>query len=413
MPQRRSQLAGLALLLAALLAQGLPAQAAEENNEKDVENNLFGDWGGLRTSLDKQGIKAKLLLISDPYGNTTGGRATGFTTYNLLTADLFLDSQKLLGLPGGTFQLGFSANFGSQLSANVIGNTFPVQGADAAPPGPRLTTLSYTQSLFNDQLSLRVGRLTIDNLYTIEFAGSDYFRQFTSQAINDVPFALFYNVAGVPGYPETTWGARLRYQARNDLYVMAGVYNADPTVLLPSRHGLAFSLSGPAYAIAEVGWQRHQGAQASGLPGNLKLGAYRRAGAAGDGGRQGFYLVADQALTRLGARQEGRQLGVFGSLVATPDPEVNPMPFFFMTGLVATGLFASRPKDVLALGLAYGGYSAEERPQLSELTLELSYALQLLPGLTLQPGLQLLVHPGGDPATPTALAAGVNAVLSF
>jgi porin len=407
------QLAGLALLLAALLAQGLAARAGEEKSEKYAENYLFGDWGGLRTRLDEQGIKAKLLLITDPYGNTTGGKATGFTTYNLLAADLFLDSQKLLGLPGGTFQVGFSANFGSQLSANVIGNTFPVQGSDTAPPGPRLTTLSYTQSLFNDRLSLRIGRLTIDNLYTIEFAGSEYFRQFTTQAIDDAPFALFYNPLGVPGYPETTWGARVRYQARDDLYVMAGVYNGDPSVLLPSRHGLDFTLNGPAYAIAELGWQRNQTPQASGLPGNLKLGAYRRAGAATDGGRQGFYLVADQALTRLGAREEGRQLGVFGSLVATPNPAVNPMPFFFMTGLVATGPLASRPKDVLALGVAYGGYSADVRPRVSELTLELSYALQLLPGLTLQPGLQLLVHPGGDPATPTALAAGVNAVISF
>lgn len=89
------------------------------------------------------------------------------------------------------------------------------------------------------------------------------------------------------------------------------------------------------------------------------------------------------------------------------------MPLFLMTGLVATGPFAGRPKDVLALGVAYGGYSAELQPQVSELTLELSYALQLMPGLTLQPGLQLLVHPGGNPATPTALATGVNAVLSF
>ena len=403
----------LALLLAALLATALPARADENKPENYTDHYLFGDWGGWRTRLEEQGIKAKLLLISDPYGNTTGGKATGFTTYNLLTADLFLDSQKLLGLPGGTFQLGFATSFGRQLSEDVIGNTFPVQGSDAAPPGPRLTTLSYTQSLWNDRLSLRVGRLTIDNLYTIEFAGSDYFRQFTSQAIDDAPFALFYNVPGVPGYPETTWGARVRYQARDDLYVMAGVYNADPTVLLPSRHGLDFTWRGPAYAIAEVGWQRNQGLQANGLPGNLKLGAYRRAGAARDGGRQGFYLVADQTLTRLGAKPEGRQLGVFGSLVATPNPAVNPMPFFFMTGLVATGPFASRPLDVLALGVAYGGYSAEVRPQLSELTLELSYALQLMPGLTLQPGLQLLVHPGGDPATPTALAAGVNAVFSF
>ena len=36
------------------------------------------------------------------------------------------------------------------------------------------------------------------------------------------------------------------------------------------------------------------------------------------------------------------------------------------------------------------------RPQMSELTLELSYALQLLPGLTLQPGVQA---PGRLPAS--------------
>lgn len=144
-------------------------------------------------------------------------------------------------------------------------------------------------------------------------------------------------------------------------------------------------------------------------------------------GRHGFYLVADQALARLGASNEGRQVWVFGSLVAAPDQAVSPMPFFFSTGVVANGPLASRPKDVLALGVAYGGYSGDLRrqqqaqalldpairPQMSELTLELSYAIQLLPGLSLQPGVQYLIHPGGSPATPNALALGVNAVVSF
>ena len=58
----------------------------------------------------------------------------------------------------------------------------PIQSSDVAPPGPRLTTLSYTQALFDEQLSLRVGRLSIDSLYGEEFAGSTYFRQFTSVA---------------------------------------------------------------------------------------------------------------------------------------------------------------------------------------------------------------------------------------
>jgi porin len=120
-------------------------------------------------------------------------------------------------------------------------------------------------------------------------------------------------------------------------------------------------------------------------------------------------------------------VGVFGSLVAAPDQAVSPMPFFFSTGVVANGPLASRPKDVLALGVAYGGYSGDLRrqqqaqalldpairPQVSELTLELSYAIQVLPGLSLQPGVNYLIHPGGSPSTPNALALGVNAVVSF
>ncbi|MFM7732347.1 MAG: carbohydrate porin [Cyanobium sp.] len=94
---------------------------------------------------------------------------------------------------------------------------------------------------------------------------------------------------------------------------------------------------------------------------------------------------------------------------------------------MANGPFAGRPNDVLALSVAYGGYSASlrnqqqgqallnqaVRPQVSELTLELSYGFQLWPGLMLQPGAQLLIRPGGSPDTPNGLALGLNAVVSF
>jgi len=442
MPYPAGWALALALALAHLLTPGVMARPAGSPQQERVaettrqfeENQLFGDWGGRRTALWEKGIDAKFLLITDPYGNATGGLAKGFTDYSMFSADLSLDTDKLLGLPGGQFQVGFAVNFGTQLSPVVVGNTFPIQSSDVAPPGPRLTSLSYTQSLLDDRLSFRIGRLSIDSLYGEEFAGSNYFRQFTSVAFNAIPYAIFYNSPGALGYPATTWGARVRYALKNDLYVMAGLYNADPDVGLANRHGLDFTLAGPAYGIVEIGWTRNQGPNAIALPGNLKLGAFQLGGrvaayesTATTAGRHGFYLVADQAVVRLGTRETGRQLGVFGSLVSAPNQSVSPMPFFFSTGLVATGPFASRPKDVLALGVAYGAYSsalrAEQiaaldldssiRPQVSELTLELSYGLQLMPGLMLQPGMQLLLHPGGDPATPTALALGVNAVLSF
>jgi carbohydrate-selective porin OprB len=51
--------------------------------------------------------------------------------------------------------------------------------------------------------------------------------------------------------------------------------------------------------------------------------------------------------------------------------------------------------------------------QLFEMTLEASYGIQVRPGLMLQPGMQLIVNPGGSPDVDPALALGVNAVISF
>jgi carbohydrate-selective porin OprB len=95
--------------------------------------------------------------------------------------------------------------------------------------------------------------------------------------------------------------------------------------------------------------------------------------------------------------------------------------------LVAYGPFESRPKDFLSLGVAYGAFSSDLRSaqreeqltdptvdvQLFEMTLEASYGIQVRPGLMLQPGMQLIVNPGGSPDVDPALALGVNAVISF
>lgn len=43
-------------------------------------------------------MDVQLLLITDPYGNTTGGLARGFTGYNMFSADLSLDGDKFLDL---------------------------------------------------------------------------------------------------------------------------------------------------------------------------------------------------------------------------------------------------------------------------------------------------------------------------
>ena len=408
--------------------------ASAPTKDEFRENYFFGDWLGLRPLLASRGINLQVLVINDPFGNVTGGKEKGFTDYNLLCVDLAADTEKMIGWHGGEFHIGFADNSGTSLSDSVVGNTFPIQLADVAPVGPRLTYLSYTQSLFEDKLSVRVGRLTINSVYDEEFAASPYFNAFSSVAFNLIPMGIFLNAPGAFGYPLSTWGARIKFEPAESFYAMAGCYNGDPRVKDANRYGLDFTFNGPPFVIGEVGYRRNPGKEAEGLPGNLKAGAYFNGGNAaefGSGstsrGRCGFYVLGDQSLVQWGDRAENRHLGIFGAFVCAPDQSVNEMPYFFDAGLVAYGPMECRAKDFIALGAAYGAFSSDLRSeqkslqktdpsvavQSCEMTIELSYGCQVRPGLLVQPALQYIVNPGGDQSVPGALAIGANIVVSF
>jgi carbohydrate-selective porin OprB len=146
---------------------------------RNSARNICSATGWARAELADQGIKPLVLFITDPFVNASGGRRRGFSEYDLLALDLILETDKLLGWRGGEFRVGFANDSGTSLSQRYIGNNFPVQLADVADPNPRLTYLNYTQSLFDDKLSVRFGRLTLNSVYGEEFAGSQYFKAFS------------------------------------------------------------------------------------------------------------------------------------------------------------------------------------------------------------------------------------------
>jgi porin len=422
-----------------LFREPRPAPVAE-TSEEFRDKYLLGDWLGARSQLAAEGIKPQALFITDPFANVAGGRRRGFSEYDLLALDLLFDTDKLFGLPGGEFHIGFANNSGTSLSQKYVGNNFPVQLADVASAIARLTYLSYTQSLLDDRLSVRLGRLTINSVYGEEFAGSQYFKAFTSVAFDLVPLGVFLNAPGAFGYPLTTWGARIKFEPVESVYAMAGCYNGDPATKEDDRHGVDFTLRGPPFVIGEVGYRRNYGEGATGLPGNLKLGAYYNGGSAEvfDSGlagrppetvraRYGFYLLGDQALLRWGDPAEKRHVGAFAAVVCAPDQRVNMAPYFFDAGLVAYGFLPSRPRDFAGFGVAYGSYGGDLRRaeavqavtdpavgvQRWEMTLEWTYGCTIKPGLLVQPSLQYLVNPTGNTAVPNALAIGVNVVFNF
>jgi porin len=389
---------------------------------------FFGDWMGLRPKLAHRGVTFGLLFITDPFGNLTGGRQRGASDYSLLGFGVVVRTDELLGWHGGQFHAGFALNFGTSLSRNYVGNGFPIQLADVADPHPRLTYLSYTQSLFADTLSIRLGRTTINSVSSEEFLGSEYFKAFTSVGIDLVPLGIFFNAPGAFGYPDTTWGARVKYTPVKRFYGMVGVYNGDPAVKQGKRHGLDFSMHGPPFVIGELGF--------NGRSSNLKLGGYYNGGTAAafvntpdrssaiSGDRYGVYVVADRALLRFGDPAQDRHLGIFGAFVASPEQRVNKVPYFFDTGFVLYGPSRTRPKDFFGFAAVYGFYSVDLRRaekaqpvatdvQHSETTLEWNYGWAIRPGLLLEPDAQYIVHPSGIKRVPNAFALGLNIVINL
>src|SRR5215831_15809615 len=416
-----------------------PFRTSVADSSQEFRDKYFlGDWMGERSKLAHRGMQFGLLSISDPFGNTTGGRQRGASDYNLVAFGLLLDTDRLMGWHGGTIHVGYAVNFGTSLSKNYVGNSFPVQLADVADAHPRLTYLSYTQETFDGKVSVRLGRLTINSVSHEEFLGSEYFKAFTSVGIDLVPLGLFLNAPGAFGYPDTTWGARIKFRPDRRFYTMVGAYNGDPTLKDGTHHGLDFSLRGPLFLIGEGGVRRNDPNDPSIFSRNIKFGAYYNGGAATTFGsgvarqpfetertRYGLYVLVDQVLSRWGDSEQHRHLGVFGAFITAPDQSVNKVPYFFDAGLVAYGPSRSRPKDFAGFAVVHGSYSrdlrlAEENQRNSavgvqqfEMALEWNYALAIRPGLLLQPDIQYLVNPNGNRTTPNALAIGLNIVVNW
>jgi porin len=420
----------------------------------------LGSWGGLRSELGKRGVVPTLLLISDPFGNLHGGEETGAAAYNLAGLDFRIDTGPLMGWTGGQFDIGGAVNWGTSLSRSYVGNSFQIQLADCADSHPRLTYLSYTQTLLKNRVSFRIGRITLNSVYGEEFMGSEYFKSYGSIGFDLIPEGVFFNVSGAAGYPRTTWGTRLKYSPARRFYAQAGAYNADPHQLEGSQHGVDFSIRGPLFAIGEIGF-RHYAPDDDQKPArNIKAGGFYTGGTQytvsrgalqAVRGLYGFYALGDQQLFRLklpsdtpraeaelsrwGDAERERHVGVFASVVTVPEPRANIVPYFFNVGAMSYGLSAQRPRDFFGLGFAYGSNSRGpvSTPPVSgtgqiplpvppnEQTLEVTYGFALRPGVLLQPSLQYIVHPKGiapnrlppGATVPNAWALGVNTVISF
>jgi porin len=392
--------------------------------------HLLGDWYGTRTWLEDQGIVPTLTFVTDSLGNPSGGNEQGFTTANNVGLDLNFDLEKLCGLEGGSFLLSMSYRFGGSLSANYIHNVFTVQQVFGGETF-HFINMAYLQKLFDDRVELRLGRIATGE----DFLVSPYNYVFVQNGFDGNPVGIFFNSPGMTAYPNDTWGALVKVRPTARTYIMGGVYNGDPSIRANDKHGVDFSMDGPVFAIGEVAYQPNSMPGDRGLIGNYKVGFWYDNSlytdfntSAVNRGNWGFYGMFDQVLVRFGEPAGHRGFGVAGSFLASPDQSISQMPYFFTAALVTRGIFSSRPRDLIGLGVVYGHFSNDLQNfqrraqqldpnvgvQSHETVLELTYRLALLKSaLYIQPDLQYVFRPGGTGRISDALVLGAQVAVNF
>lgn len=437
------------------------------------------DIGGWRSRLEQAGVRFTFTYYGDGFANPSGGVRQGPGYDGRFGVVIDGDLEKLAGWPGASFHASIHQIHGTQFSAEHLDNLMTVSGIEA-PPSTRLFNLWIEQKLGQD-VNVRVGQFTAAQ----EFLVSQYGTLFVNSTFGWPVLPAQDLPSGGPAYPEATPGVRLAYTPNDRITLRAALFNGDPAGPGPGNpvdrdpFGLAFRVNDPPLLIAELAYAYNQeqaagaenpnqegiSARRSGrsprgvealLPGTVKVGAWFHTGifadqrldaqggllAASNGnplqhrGNFAIYAMLDQMLWRVPGGGD-RGLSMFLRASGAPSDR-NPIDLYVDGGLTFKGLFASRPDDIVGIGLAYGRVSpqasAHDRDAAAlagmampvrdfEAALELTYQIQLADNWSVQPDLQYIVHPGGNipnplvpsgtSAIPDALVLGVRTILKF
>lgn len=410
----------------------------------------------------KPAVQTTLTYYGDLFDDAAGGVRPGAGYDGRLGLIIDVDLGETLGWSGAALHASVHEIHGTQLSASHLGNLMTVSGIEAHP-SIRLFNLWFEQQI-GDRLSVRVGQFTAAQ----EFLVSPTANLFVNATFGWPALMSSDLPDGGPSYPEATPGVRVSFTPGHALTLRAAVFDGDPAGPGPGDpvqrdpHGLAFRVRDPPFVIAEAVLSRGGAAGgnltqeggttgAASLAGSVRLGAWLHTGRFADENRDagggplvgdaiplqhrndfGVYAVVDQTLWH--SPETGRALAAFARLAAAPSDR-NPIDLYADGGFSVTAPFASRPDDTFGIALAFARVS----PRLSalqqefgppngiggpagdfELAAEITYQAKISPHRSLQPDIQVIIHPGarinpvgpGSP-TPDALIIGARAMARY
>lgn len=379
-----------------------------------------GDWNRNRPLLEKNGVTFTTTYTSQVWGNVAGDNRTGTTYAGLLQFGTEIDFEKLSGWHGLTFNTTWIWINGGNATTDYTGALFPASGTEA-PNGLRALDLWLQQKFFDDLLSLRAGMFNADRDFTVSDVGA----LFLNSAFG---WPILYNgqLGGPPAYPFAAPGLFAALEPAGGWKLQAAALQG--TVWPPSDNPAGFywrfdRMNG----ILFLGETHYAWSQAP-LPGIAKIGIMMESGYPDYVGTDGeawggsfFYGIIDQSLWReSGTAPDSPQgLAWFTRAGFTGTPDRSPLTALFNTGFSWTGLLPTRDDDAVGIAFVWARLTPGQTSGLegngrgNEFVIETTYQAQISPFISLQPDLQLLIQPGGNPAVPDAFILGLSANIDF
>lgn len=318
---------------------------------------------GIGLWLAERGIRPRFALNLFAQANPGTGVATGqrqVVTLVSLGADL--DMGKIAGIDGGTVHfeqlyvpvisnLNYRAQLGDALSAI---------GAPYLPKASHLQLLTYEQKLFDDKLSVEVGK-------------SNAIYYFATSLCN-MPLSclntILITAGGINPFPYADWSARLAYDVAPRVRVQAGAWRSNSNFFNHNgweRRGDPGDPTSTSYFGNIV--YRSTFAEES-YPATYELMGYHNNGKQNDrfvspaglpagqvhDGTSGIYLGARKVLYRPDGGRAGiahpRALSAYASLTHSFDSSAgNGIRNLLHAGVIRQGLFTGRPQDSYSLNV--------------------------------------------------------------
>lgn len=392
-------------------------------------DSLFGDWGGLRTTLAESGLTFDLQWTQSVQGVVRGGRDNGWKyggSFDLLST---LDLGQMDVLPGGFVRLLVQGRYGESVISEA-GTILPVNTDLYFPLTGELdeeilciTELSYTQFL-SEHFGLLVGKLQTLDGDPNEFASGRGISQFMN--FNFVAPNLVGN-----SIPYSTLGAGVVILPTKRISISSLVVNTTDS---STTSGFQDIGDGTTW-LTEAQFQY----RLANLPGGMNVGFayafdddflnYNSSGLTGSGIRveneddtwtlywSGWqYLITlddpPEVIAQGDGRPDVRGLGLFAraSLV---DEDTNIVNWSASVGLGGRGMIPSRDEDMFGIAFAYTEFNDDRRlvqllAEEEAYGFEAFYNAALAPGVFLTADVQLIEPAGRGVDTTVVLGARLN-----